>query len=42
MASFDAECFDVGAECFGDSQPVDREQRDECVLARRGESSGDE
>jgi hypothetical protein len=42
MAAFEAERFDVGAERFGDSQPVDGQQRDERVLARRGQSRGDE
>jgi hypothetical protein len=29
VAAFDAELVDVSAECLGDPQPVDREQRDQ-------------
>ena len=39
---FEAERFDVGAERFGDTQAVDRQQGDERVLARRGQPGSDE
>ena len=42
VAAFEAEVFDVGAECFGDAQAVEREQRDQGVVARVGESGDDE
>jgi hypothetical protein len=42
MAAFDAESFDVSTERFGDPQPVDRQQRDERVLAGRREAGSDE
>jgi hypothetical protein len=42
MAAFEAELLDVGAERFGDSQPVDGQQGDERVLGRRRQSGGDE
>jgi hypothetical protein len=42
MATFEAERLDVGTERFGDSQPVDSQQRDKRVLARRRQSRRDE
>ena len=35
QADIQAEGVDVGADRFGDSQPVQRQQRDECVIAWR-------
>ena len=42
MPALEAERFDVGAECFGDSQPVDRQQRHQRVFAGRRQAGGDE
>ena len=42
MSAFESERVDVGAEGFGDPQPVDREQRDERVLGRGAEAGGDQ
>ena len=42
MPALEAERVDVGADRFGDAQPVQREQRDQGVIARRGQSGGDE
>ena len=42
VAPFEAERLDVGAERFGDPQPVDRQQGDERVLAGRGQPGSDE
>ena len=35
MAALEAEGVDVGADRFGDSQPVQRQQRDQGVIPRR-------
>lgn len=42
MSAFDAEGLDVGAESFGDSEPVDGQQRYERVLSGGCEPGGDE
>jgi hypothetical protein len=42
VAAFEAEVPDVGAGGFGDPQPVQREQRDQRMLARRAEPGGDQ
>ena len=34
MAALDAQGFDVGTDGFGDSQPVERQQRDQRMLVR--------
>jgi hypothetical protein len=42
VAAFDAKFVDVRAECFGDPQPVDREQGDRGVFGRCAGSGSDE
>jgi hypothetical protein len=42
VASFDGEAFDVGAERFGDPQPVQGQQRDQGVFAATGQHGGDQ
>lgn len=42
MPTFEAEDRNVGAESFGDPQPVDRQQRDQGVLVRGAQPGGDE
>jgi hypothetical protein len=42
VTAFDTEGVDVSTEGLGDPQAVDREQRDQCVLARGAESGGDQ
>jgi hypothetical protein len=42
VSALDAECFDVGAESFGDAEPVDRQHGHESVLAGRRQACGDE
>ena len=42
VTASDAERFDVGAERFASAESVDCQQRDQCVIARRGEPGGDE
>lgn len=42
VATVDAKRVDVGAKCLGDPETVDREQRDQGVLVRRAETSGDQ
>lgn len=41
MAPLDAEGLDVGSDRFGHSQPVQRQQRDQCMLSRRAQPGGD-
>ena len=40
MAAFQAQLLDVGAGGFGDPQPVQGQQGDECVFGRRAEPGG--
>ena len=40
VPAFQARQLDVGAGCFGDPQPVQREQGDQRVLGRRAEPGG--
>jgi len=42
VVAFCAECLDVGAGGLGDLQPVQREQRDQGVLGRGAEPSGNQ
>ena len=42
VAAFEAEGLDVGADGFGDPQPVERQQRDQRVLGGRAEPGGDQ
>ena len=42
MPSLDAEGLDVGADRFGDPQPVERQQGDQRMLGGRAEPGGDE
>jgi hypothetical protein len=42
VPAFEAERLDVSSERLGDPQTVDRQQRDERVVARGGEPGGDE
>ena len=42
VAAFEGEIFDAGTDRFGHPQPVEREQRDQRVIAGAGESGGDE
>jgi hypothetical protein len=42
VAAFESERFDVGADGFGDPQPVQCQQADERVITRRADTSGDE
>src|SRR4051794_35381638 len=42
VTAFEAELVDVGAECFGDAQPVDRQQVEQGVLVRCPQAGGDE
>jgi hypothetical protein len=42
VSAVDVEVVDVGAEGFGDAQPVQREQASECVVAAAAESGLDE
>jgi hypothetical protein len=42
MAAVDVEVVDVGAECFGDPQPIQRQQTRRCVIASAAESGLDE
>jgi hypothetical protein len=41
VTAFQSQLLDVRAGRLGDSQPVEREQRDEGVLGGRAESGGD-
>ena len=40
VPALDAQGFNVGADSFGHPEPVERQQRDQRVLFRRAESSG--
>jgi len=42
VPALQAQVLDVGAGCFGDAQPVQREQRDQRMLERWAESGGDQ
>ena len=42
VSAFQAESFDVGADRFGDPQPVKCQQRDQGVFAGTRQASGDE
>lgn len=42
VAPLEADVLDVGTQGLGDPQPVESEQRDESVVARGAEASGDE
>lgn len=42
MPAFEAEVFDVGAQGFGDTQPVEREQRRQGVVATTGQPGLDQ
>jgi hypothetical protein len=40
VSPLDAQILDAGASGFGDPQPVERQQRDQRVLARRAQPGG--
>ena len=42
MAALEAEAFDVGAGGFRDPEPVERQQREQRVIAGASEAGGDE
>jgi hypothetical protein len=42
MPTIDAEIGDVGTECFGDPQTIQRQQRDQRVIPRCVETGLDE
>src|SRR6516225_3662526 len=42
MPALDAQVLDVGAGGFGDPQPVECQQRDQCVLAWRAQPGGNQ
>ena len=42
MAAFEAELFDVGADRFGDPQPVERQQAEQRMVTGAAEPGGDE
>ena len=42
MPALEAERFDVRSDRFGDAQPVERKQADECVILCSAETGGDE
>ena len=42
VSSLEAELFDVSADRFRDAQPVQREERDQSVIAGSGQAGGDE
>lgn len=42
MPALQAQVLDIGTGCFGDAQPVQREQRDQRMLERWAEPGGDQ
>jgi hypothetical protein len=42
VTAFEAQLLDVSADRFGDPQPVQREQRDQSMVAGAGETGSDE